>query len=569
METRANLITVGLFLFAVIIAGFGGAYWLLNGTKTGPRSVIAVNFQGSVGGLSTGANVSFNGIKIGEVTSLAFAPGDANRVIAYLSVDSNAPLKVDSKAALGFTGLTGYASVQITGGSNEAKPLIGSREGMPELTADVSSVQDLVEGAKRLMGRVDQTMTTVQQLVEQNGPSVARTIHNAETFSDSLAKNSGNVDKFMASVGQAADVLTKVSGKIETLSDDVDGLVKAVDKGKIGKIVDDVARVSGNLATTSDKLAGAIDEARSTIADARKVIAAVDPQKVGGAVDDLAKVTRELAQSSDRISGILADTQGTMSDARKLLAAVDSAKVGRVIDNASKISDDLAKSSGDVSGLVQDARVAMGGLKDLSVNANLALTDARKLVAAVDPAKVAAAVDDVSKLTRKLGDNAQSIDEVVAHARTASANIDAFTADLTKKSPDVGHIIDDTAAMMKKLSAASDRVDGILARVDGLVGSDQGQGLFQQGRTFLTEATEAARAFKEMSQTFASKGDEISAALNRFTSQGLREVQGFVADSRKTMGTIDRAVSELDRNPQRLIFGTNRGNVPEYGPGRR
>ncbi len=46
METRANLITVGLFVLAVIAAGFGAAYWLMKGNQTGPRTPVALIFQG-------------------------------------------------------------------------------------------------------------------------------------------------------------------------------------------------------------------------------------------------------------------------------------------------------------------------------------------------------------------------------------------------------------------------------------------------------------------------------------------------------------------------------------------
>jgi phospholipid/cholesterol/gamma-HCH transport system substrate-binding protein len=90
-----------------------------------------------------------------------------------------------------------------------------------------------------------------------------------------------------------------------------------------------------------------------------------------------------------------------------------------------------------------------------------------------------------------------------------------------------------------------------------MVGSDAGQGLFAQGRTFLTEATEAAKAFKETSQIYGSKANDITSA-----------VKDFVTEARKTLSTIDRAASDFDRNPQQLLFGS-KSTVPEYGPGRR
>ncbi|MDR3372574.1 MAG: MlaD family protein [Ancalomicrobiaceae bacterium] len=564
METRANLVTVGLFVLAVILAGFAGAYWLLKGSQTGPRATVAVVFTGSVGGLVPGASVGFNGIKIGEVNRVTFAPNDPAHVVAYLNVDATAPIKADSRVALSFSGLTGYATVQITGGSAASPRLLDQKDGAPQLNADASSVQDLMQGAKQIMGRADDTLTSVQRLIDENGPALSKTIKNAETFSDSLAKNSDNIDKFMTSVGQAADVLTKISGKVETLSTDLDHLVTAIDRDKVAKIVNDVTQVSSNLVDSSAKMGTAIDEARGTlknvdtlssnlnsaIGEARKVIEAVEAQKVASAIDDISKLSHNLAGKTDDFNALLAS-------AKSAAGHIDT------------ITSDLSKKSTDVASLIDETRSAVRNADRLSTNLNDGVTETRKLIAAVEPQKIAETVEDVSKFSRFLSSRTLDFDDLVTHAKSAATSIDTFSGELAKKSTDVAGIIDDTKSTMHQIEVASHRIDGILANVDGLVGSEEGKGLFRQGSTFLAEATEAAKAFKEMSKTFASKADEFSASLNQFTNQGLREVKDFVADSRRTMSTIDRAVSDFNRNPQQLIFGNNRGNVPEYGPGRR
>ncbi|MDR3495100.1 MAG: MlaD family protein [Ancalomicrobiaceae bacterium] len=564
METRANLVTVGLFVLAVIIAGFTGAYWLLKGNQSGPRATVAVIFTGSVGGLVPGAAVGFNGIKIGEVSKVGFAPNDPAHVVAYLNVDANAPVKTDSRAALTFSGLTGYASVQITGGSAGSPRLLDQKGGIPQLNADASSVQDLMQGAKQIMGRADETLTSVQRLIEENGPSLTKTIKNAETFSDSLAKNSDSIDKFMASVGQAADVLTKVSGRAETLVTDLDHIVTGVDRDKVAKILDDVSRVSGNLADSSQKISATVEQAQSSLKnvdtltsnlnsavdEARKVIGAVETAKVASTIDDVSKLSHYL-------SGKTQDFDAFLASAKSAAGHIDT------------ITADLSTKSTDIASLIDETRSAVKNVDQLSSNLNGGVSEARKLIGAVEPDKVAATVDNVSKFSAYLTGKTQDFDDLVTHAKSAATSIDAFSGELAKKSGDVNSIIDDSKSAMHQIEVASHRIDGILANVDGLVSSDEGKGLFKQGSSFLTEATEAAKAFKEMSQAFTAKSGEISAALNQFTSQGLREVKDFVADSRRTMSTIDRTVTDFNRNPQQLIFGNNRGNVPEYGPGRR
>lgn len=365
METRANLVTVGLFVLAVIAAGFFSAFWLLRGSDGRHDTRLTVIFPGSVSGLVTGANVSFNGIKVGEVARLSFARDDPNRVLATLNVDAATPIKTDSHVSLGYQGLTGVSFVQIWGGSAPAKSLFEIEESERRMMAERSSVQDIMEGAQRVLARVDSAVASVDQLIKDNSQSVSTTVHNAEAFSGALARNADGVEKFMAAIAQAGDVLTRMSTKIDVLVGDVDGLVQAIDR---------------------DKVAGIVDHADQ---------------------------------------------------------------------------------------------------------------------------------------------------------------------------------------MMARLDRASTRVDEILAKIDGIAGSPEGKGVVVQASSFLGEATEAARAIRETARTFQGKADQISAGIDRLTGDGLRDIKDFVADGRRTLGTIDRAVGNLDRDPKRLLFGGQGGSVPEYTGTRR
>ncbi|MCE1236356.1 MAG: MlaD family protein [Hyphomicrobiales bacterium] len=357
METRANLITVGLFMLALIAAGFGSAFWLLGGSDAQGRAFVTVVFPGSVSGLVTGATVTFNGIKVGEVTKLSFSPADPERVVARVTVETTTPIKTDSHVSLGYQGLTGASYVQIWGGSAQAQDLLGIAENDRVMLAERSSVQDILEGAQRVLAKVDSAVGSIDQVVKDNAKSVETTVHNIEAFSNVLAENRDGVRDFMSSVGKAADVLSKVSGKAETLVAHVDDLVVAVDKTKVASVVD--------------------------------------------------------------------------------------------------------------------------------------------------------------------------------HAD----------------------------ATMARLDEASKRIDGILAKLDGLAGSDEGKGLAAKAGDFLAEAKDAAKAIRETAVAFQSKAGDLGA--------GLRDLRDFVSDGRRAVGAIDRAVTNLDRDPKRLIFGGSGGNVPEYSGNRR
>ena len=70
METRAPYIIVSALVLSAIATVFGFVYWLNNAGGIGKRDTYHVVFNGPVPGLLVGAGVLFNGIRVGEVTSL-------------------------------------------------------------------------------------------------------------------------------------------------------------------------------------------------------------------------------------------------------------------------------------------------------------------------------------------------------------------------------------------------------------------------------------------------------------------------------------------------------------------
>ena len=107
MEIRAPYVIIGLFVLAAIGAVFGFAYWLHTTAGLTARSVYQVRFENTVSGLLPGAAVLFNGIRVGEVTSLRFNPAEPRQIVATIAVQPDIPIRPDTHAGLEFQGLTG------------------------------------------------------------------------------------------------------------------------------------------------------------------------------------------------------------------------------------------------------------------------------------------------------------------------------------------------------------------------------------------------------------------------------------------------------------------------------
>src|ERR1700746_3646580 len=126
-------------------------------------------------------------------------------------------------------------------------------------------------------------------------------------------------------------------------------------------------------------------------------------------------------------------------------------------------------------------------------------------------------------VTEAIRGTLQNINKVVADnqeaVRNSLKNLETFTAALARNSERIGHVMA--------------RVDGIMGRADSLmVGLNTLAGGKEGGELFLT-----VKSIRELAEDF----DKRSGAL--------------MADGRRALGDISRAVDNFDRNPTRVIFG--------------
>src|SRR5262245_39708484 len=115
METRAKYALIGLFTICVVAAAFGFVFWF-SGSRAGvDRKGVQIIFHTPVTGLSQGASVLFNGIRVGEVAELSWGQDilDPNAVVARVEIDKRVPITTTTQAKLEYSGLTGVASIQL------------------------------------------------------------------------------------------------------------------------------------------------------------------------------------------------------------------------------------------------------------------------------------------------------------------------------------------------------------------------------------------------------------------------------------------------------------------------
>jgi phospholipid/cholesterol/gamma-HCH transport system substrate-binding protein len=197
METRARYLLVGLFALVVVAAGFLFVYWMENTAGVGKRSVYRVEFNESVAGLLLGSAVQFNGMRVGEVTSLDLNPADPRQVLATIAVAADTPVKSDTKVGLVFGGLTGVPEIALTGGSPDAPAPQSAGGEPPLLVAQPGSSVGWTDAARDAFAQV-------QSLISSNSETLGDAIANIDTFSEALAKNSGKLDGIVDGLARLA-----------------------------------------------------------------------------------------------------------------------------------------------------------------------------------------------------------------------------------------------------------------------------------------------------------------------------------------------------------------------------
>ena len=152
METRASHVLIGAFALATLILGFLFVLWVGKLSLDREWDYYDILFTEAVTGLTVGGAVQYNGIQIGEVRKLSLDPKNPSRVIAHVRVAGDTPVKVDTKAKLAFTGLTGVAVIQLSRGSAKAAPLERTPgQTWPTIVADTSALQKLLTSSEDII----------------------------------------------------------------------------------------------------------------------------------------------------------------------------------------------------------------------------------------------------------------------------------------------------------------------------------------------------------------------------------------------------------------------------------
>jgi phospholipid/cholesterol/gamma-HCH transport system substrate-binding protein len=192
-------------------------------------------------------------------------------VVAAISVDKAVKIRPDTRAGIEFQGLTGIAAVALNGGSPGEPALNGLANPPPALTASPAASQDVTQGAREVLQRID-------DFIEENRPAFKTTLQNLDTFSAALARNSKRLDGILAGIQNFT----------------------GGDDGKGGEI-NDAAKSVRELAVKLSGLADNLDKRTATITTGINELTATGTKNINAVSKDLQRTLADIDRTVNNI----------------------------------------------------------------------------------------------------------------------------------------------------------------------------------------------------------------------------------------------------------------------------
>ncbi|MES2668995.1 MAG: MlaD family protein [Pseudomonadota bacterium] len=293
METRANYVLIGAFtlIVAAFLLLFG--LWAAKYTSDKDWRYFNVIFDEAVTGLTEGGSVQYNGISVGTVDTLSLAPDDPRKVIAKVKLRASTPVKVDTHAKLSFTGLTGTAFIQLTGGSPDAPLLAAADDEVPTIITESSALQNIAETANKLVARLDKVLS------DENINNIAKTLENLENATGAISDQRADLSTLIVNARISSE-------KLANTLDTTNNAVNSIDRELVQKLPQLIAKLDSTLsrmdsaANNADKLIGenrgainsftqdglsqlgpTMEELRALVRDLRKISARFEDNPAG------------------------------------------------------------------------------------------------------------------------------------------------------------------------------------------------------------------------------------------------------------------------------------------------
>jgi phospholipid/cholesterol/gamma-HCH transport system substrate-binding protein len=270
MEPKVNYIVVGAFVVLLAAAVLGVVLWLGKSDYRGVYDRYYTYMRESVTGLSVNSTVKYRGVDVGRVKDIVLSPENPEEVRLTLDILHGTPIKTDTVAVLQTQGLTGLATLDLTGGSRDA----------PVLEATPGQEYPVIRTAPSLFFRLDMAMS---RLLEDQG-------------------------------------LTKLLANLKQLSQQATAVVDEENRLALRQILKDLSQLTRTLASRHDQLDHGIVSASRSAENLAKITETMNThmpmllERVNKSAAALQVMTDELAKTGKAVHGLVQETKPDLQE---------------------------------------------------------------------------------------------------------------------------------------------------------------------------------------------------------------------------------------------------------------
>jgi phospholipid/cholesterol/gamma-HCH transport system substrate-binding protein len=265
--------------------------------------------------------------------------------------------------------------------------------------------------------------------------------------------------------------------------------------------------------------------------------------------DDIVDGARDVLKKADSTMGSI-DT----------LLKDNGPTITKTIQNVETFSEALAANSDGVKDFMASISAASESFSTLSTRMEKLVDEGERILAAVPEDKVTEIVDNFAEFSKSLGTASSGINEIVADAKLAAKDLQAFTADLNRGLEDVEKILeavnpDDIKKVVAGAGAVGEMLEKRTPDIDKLITSstsamgniDEITATIRNEKDAIAEVIEDGRVVINKVDTIVSRGVEIVEAVQPDqVSKIVGNVETFSADLNSTLASVDEIVANVD-----------------------
>ncbi|MFO1324663.1 MAG: MlaD family protein [Burkholderiales bacterium] len=233
METKVNLVAVGVFVIVLTVAAIASVLYLTS-SKFSRKSydVYQTYMTESVAGLNLNSPVRYLGVDVGRVRGIALAPGNVEQVQVTLEIQRGTPVREDTVALLETQGLTGIAFVDLMAGHRESPPLKAKPgDEYPVIASGTSLMRRLESSVPALLASLARTSDSLGGAMdEQNQRALKQTLADLQVVTHALAARTKTIDAALADAAQTMRNAQQLTGELPQLVRRVERSADAFDR---------------------------------------------------------------------------------------------------------------------------------------------------------------------------------------------------------------------------------------------------------------------------------------------------------------------------------------------------